>query len=252
MNDSHPTPRWLKASATASRWLLWPLLAFWLLFSLVWGGLHGWIVPRIGEWRPQLEQEATRLLGVPVRIGGVSARSQGLLPTFEMSNVTLLDPQGREALRLPRVVGSLSPGSLWNLGFEQLFIDQPELDVRRTAQGRILVAGLDLGGDTGAHSSGADWLFSQTEFFIRQGTVRWTDESRGTPPLALSDVSFVMRNRGRKHGMRLDATPPAPWGQRFSLRAQFRQPLLSSRHDRWQEWDGQVYADFAHVDLSHL
>ncbi len=252
MNESAHPPRWLKVGATASRWLLWPMLLLWLLFAVVWGGLHGWIVPRIGEWRPLLEQQATLRLGVPVRIGSISARSQGLLPSFEMNNVSLLDPQGREALHLPRVVGTLSPASLWNLGFEQLFIEQPELDIRRTAQGHILVAGLDLSGSASASADGTDWLFSQTEIFIRRGTVRWTDELRGTPTLALSAVDWVMRNGGRRHGMRLDATPPPEWGQRFSLRALFRQPLLSSQGAHWQEWDGQVFADFTQVDVSHL
>ena len=252
MNPSVHPPRWLKVGASASRWLLWPLLVLWLLFAVVWGGLYGWIVPRIGEWRPLLEQQATLRLGVPVRIGSISARSQGLLPTFEMSHVTLLDPQGREALHLPRVVGTLSPASLWNLGFEQLFVDQPELDIRRTAAGHILVAGLDLSGTASASADGTDWLFSQTEIFIQNGTVRWSDELRRAPTLALSAVDWVMRNGGRRHGMRLDATPPPEWGQRFSLRAQFRQPLLSSQGGRWQEWDGQVYADFSQVDVSHL
>lgn len=252
MNESAHPPRWLKVSATTSRWLLWPLLTLWLLFAVAWGGLHGWIVPRISEWRPQLEQQATRLVGVTVRIGSIAAHSEGLLPTLEMSDVTLLDPQGREALHLSRVVGTLSPGSLWNLGFEQLFIDRPELDIRRTAQGRILVAGLDLSGDASTSGNGADWLFSQTEIFIRKGTVRWTDELRNAPALVLNDVDWVMRNGARRHGMRLDATPPPDWGRRFSLRALFRQPLLSTQHGRWQEWDGQVYADFAQVDVSHL
>ncbi len=252
MNDSPHPPRWLRVSATLSRWLLWPLLALWLLFAIAWGGLHGLIVPRISEWRPLLEQQATRLVGVPVRIDSVSARSEGLFPTFEMSNVTLLDREGREALRLPRVVGTLSPGSLWNLGFEQLFVDAPELDIRRTAQGQILVAGLDLSGSANNSADGADWLFSQTEIFIRHGTMRWTDELRMAPPLALRDVDWVMRNGGRKHGMRLDATPPPEWGQRFTLRTLLQQPLLTTQNGRWQEWAGQLYADFAQVDVSHL
>ena len=222
MNESTHPPRWLKVSATTSRWLLWPLLTMWLLFAIAWGGLHGLIVPRISLWRPLLEQYTTRLVGVPVRIGSISAHSDSLLPTFEMRDVRLLDPQGREALHLPTVVGTLSPSSLWNLGFEQLFIDQPELDIRRTAEGRILVAGLDLTGSASSSADGADWLFSQTEIFIRKGTVRWTDELRRAPTLALSDVDWVMRNGGRKHGMRLDATPPPVWGQRFSLRALFQ------------------------------
>ncbi|MDB5870786.1 MAG: hypothetical protein JWQ07_228 [Ramlibacter sp.] len=242
----------LKVYATVAKGLLWLLLTAWLVLALAWGALHGWIVPRIGELRPDLEIEAGRVLGVPVRIGSITARSEGLMPSFELVDVELLDPQGRPALRLPRVLAALSPRSLWNLGFEQLYIDRPELDVRRAADGRIFVAGLDFSRSSDNDGRAADWFFQQTEFVIRNGMVRWIDEMRGAPPLALEGVEFVMRNGARRHALRLDATPPAAWGERFSLRGLFRQPLLSTHHGRWQDWEGQLHADFARVDVSQL
>lgn len=253
MNESPPLPSGpSKAYSAMAKGALWLLLAFWLALALAWGALHGWIVPRIGELRPDLEIEAGRVLGVPVRIGAITARSEGLIPSFELNDVVLLDPQGREALRLPRVLASLSPRSLWNLGFDQLYIERAELDIRRARNGGIFVAGLDLsrGGDNDGRA--AEWFFRQTEFVIRSGTVRWTDEMRAAPPLALADVTFVMRNSSRRHALRLDATPPAEWGDRFSLRGLFRQPLLSTHHGRWQEWEGQLHADFTRIDVSQL
>src|SRR5215213_4381753 len=145
MNASPPSPSGpLKAYATVAKWSLWLLLAGWLVLVLAWGALHGWIVPRIGELRPALEVEAGRVLGVPVRIGSITAHRQGLIPSFELIDVVLLDPQGSPALRLPRIDAALSPRSLWNLGFEQLYIERPELDIRRAADGKIFVAGLDF------------------------------------------------------------------------------------------------------------
>ncbi|MDP3761284.1 MAG: YhdP family protein [Ramlibacter sp.] len=253
MNDCPPSPsRPLKAYAFVAKGLLWLLMTAWLVLALAWGALHGWIVPRIGELRPDLEIEAGRVLGVPVRIGSIAARSEGLIPSFELIDVVLLDSQGRPALRLPRVLAALTPRSLWNLGFEQLYIDRPELDVRRAADGRIYVGGLDFSRSSDNDGKAADWFFEQTEFVIRNGTVRWTDEMRAAAPLALDQVDFVMRNGGRRHALRLDATPPPAWGERFSLRGQFRQPLLSTRHGRWQDWEGQVHADFTRVDMSQL
>ncbi|WP_048438310.1 YhdP family protein [Caenimonas sp. SL110] len=253
MNDLLPTPsRMLRTYATAAKWALGLLVALWLILMLAWGALHGFIVPRIGELRPELETEVGRVLGVPVRIGNVVARSEGLVPSFEFSDVVLLDPQGRPALRLPRVVAALSPRSLWNLGFEQLHIDQPELDIRRAADGKVYVAGLDFSQSSDNDGRAADWFFSQTEFVIRGGAIRWTDEKRGAPALTLEKVDFVMRNGPRRHAMRLDATPPADWGDRFTVQGQFRQPLLSRRHGRWQDWEGQLHGDFARVDVSQL
>jgi uncharacterized protein (TIGR02099 family) len=247
----HPS-RPLRALAFAVKWLLGLLLAGWLVLALAWGALHGWIVPRIGELRPALETEASRVLGVPVRIGSITARSEGLIPSFELQDVVLLDPLGRAALRLPRVLAALSPRSLWNLGFEQLYIDRPELDIRRAADGRIYVAGLDFSRSTDDEGRAADWFFSQTEFVIRDGKLQWTDEMHALPTLALQNVDFVMRNKARRHQLRLDATPPPEWGDRFSLSGLFRQPLLTARAGRWQAWVGQIYADFKRVDLSQL
>ncbi|MCX7277119.1 MAG: YhdP family protein [Burkholderiales bacterium] len=253
MTESKPQPtRLLRLAAKAAPWGLGLVAAAWLVLAIAWGALHGWIVPRIGEFRPQLEAQASLALGVPVRIGSISAHSTGWIPSVELHDVAVLDPQGREALRLPRVLAALSPASLLKLGFEQLVIDQPELDVRRSADGRLLVAGLDVSQGDSQDTRALDWLFAQTELVVRGGTVRWTDEQRGAPPLALSAVDFVMRNKGLRHSLRLDATPPAEWGERFSAMAQFRQPLLSVHRGRWKEWDGPVYASLPRVDVSQL
>ena len=253
MIDSAPTPSsLLKVWASLARWALGLVAAAWLVFGLAWGALHGWIVPRIGEFRPQLEARASAVLGVQVRIGSITAQSTGLIPSFELTEVQLFDAQNRLALRLPRVLAALSPRSVARLGFEQLLVEQPELDIRRDRGGQIWVAGLDFSGPGDTDSGAGDWFFSQREFAIQGGTVRWTDELRGLPTLALSQVDLLVRNPGRRHALRLDATPPAEWGERFTLMGQFVQPLLTRQNDQWQDWQGQLYASFSRVDVSEL
>lgn len=251
MKDFLPPSRALRALSVAASGLWWTLVVFWLLLALAWGALYGWIVPRIDEWRPVLESQASRVLGIPVRIGSVIASGEGWMPSLELRDVVLQDAQNREALRLSRVVVAVSPRSLWNLGFEQLYLEGPDLDVRRSVDGRLWVAGLDVsrgGGDGRA----ADWFFRQREVVVLGGTLRWTDELRPAPPLTLTDLQFVARNTTTRHALRLDATPPIEWGERFSLRGVFRQSLLSQSPGRWQDWKGQLFADFTGVDLSRL
>jgi len=248
---THPS-RLLRFVAGCARWGFGVMVALWLLLAATWGGLHGWIVPRIGDYRPQLEAQAERALGIPVRIGAITARSEGIFPTVELSQVALLDAQGREALLLPRVVLALSPRSLLRLGFEQIYLQGPALDMRRAADGAITVAGLALRGSPQGDSEAADWLFGQAEVVIADGTLRWTDELRGAEPLVLTQVDLVLRNGGWRHAMRLDATPPAEWGERFTLRGRFRQPLLTTHGGNWRRWNGQLYADFERVDVSRL
>ena len=253
MNDLTPVPSaLLKAIGVIARGSLWLLLSAWFLFAAAWGALHWLIVPRIGDLRPQLEAQASRVLGVPVTIGAISAQSSGMIPSFELRDVKLFDAMGREALRLPRVLAALSPQSALALKFEQLYIDLPHLDIRRAQNGKITIAGLDFSSAGGSDGTAADWLFSQPEFVIRNGTVQWTDDMRGVPTLSMRQVDLVMRNHFHNHDLRLDATPPPELGDRFTAMAVFKQPLLSLRNGQWRDWAGQVYAEFERVDLARL
>jgi uncharacterized protein (TIGR02099 family) len=241
----------LKILTISTRALLWLILLAWLIFSAAWATLHLVIVPRIGELRPELESRASQVLGVPVRIGAIVAHADRLFPSFELSDVRLLDREGKAALQLPRVTATISPRSLWNLGFEQLAIERPELDVWRAADGRIFVAGIEIPQQQ-EDGRAADWVFSQTEWLIRGGRVQWRDELRGAPQLQLQEVDLRMHNGARRHEFRLDATPPAELGGRFSLRGRFHQPLLFTRAGEWQRWYGQFYAVFERVDMAQL
>ncbi len=247
---AHPT-RLLKWVAVFARWSLGLLLAIALMLALAWGALHGWIVPRIGEYRAFIETRASSALGVSVRLGAISARTEGLIPTFELRDVALLDSEGRQALRLPQVTLVISPRSLLSRGFQQVHLQGLDVDVRRTVDGALWVAGFDMGraGDGGGAS---DWLFSQPEMVVRGGRVRWTDELRGAPPLALEQVEITLRSGRWRHAVRLDATPPQGFGARFSLVARMREPVLDLGGNGWQRWSGQMYASFPQVDLSQL
>ena len=245
-------------SWAALRWVVRLLfagvIAVWSLLLIAWLTLHWLILPHIQQWRGPLETRASQALGVPVRIGNIEVKSSGWVPSFELREVLLLDADQRTALRLPRVFAAISPRSLLSLQlrFEQLLIDGAELELRRDATGRIFIAGLDFSGpDTGDGSAAADWFFKQPEFVIRGGSVRWTDEQRNAPALALTDVQLVVRNTRNQHTMRLDATPPVVWGDRFSVIGRFTQPMLARGGD-WRRWSGSTYASLPLADVREL
>ena len=250
-----PTP----ASTTPpSRWMRVANLALglvalaWVAAFLAWSALHVFIVPRIGDYRELLQQQASRAMGMRVQIGSIHAQGGWLVPAFEIKDVQLFDAQDREALRLPRVLAAISPRSVVRAQFEQLVIDQPELDIRRDTQGHVWVAGID----TNAPGDGraADWFFAQPEFVVRQGVVHWRDESRHPSndlTLSLTQLDVVMQNQWHHHHVRVDVTPPADFGQRFTLLGKFQQTPWQRKGDV-QHWTGELFADVPHVDLSSL
>jgi uncharacterized protein (TIGR02099 family) len=247
------SPRW-RPLRWAARALLGLVLVAGSLLLIAWLTLHWGILPRIEQWRPQLEARASQALGVPVRIGAIEVRSSSWVPAFELRDVVLLDTLQRPALQLPKVVAAISPRSLLSLElrFEQLLIEGAKLEVRRDVRGRVFVAGLDFGA-TGSGDEGMlrDWFFKQHEFAVRGGTLRWSDDQRAAPPLELKDVELVVRNGLLQHELRLDGTPDAAWGERFSLRGRFTQPLLARSGD-WRRWSGAGFIDLPRVDVREL
>ncbi|HEX5355211.1 MAG TPA: YhdP family protein [Aquabacterium sp.] len=257
-----------------------------LLAALAWGVLLLQILPRIDSWRFDLAEQATQAIGVPVRIGKVVGRADGIWPTLSLREVQLLDAAGRVALRLPEVtarvsLSTLSPRALADgeLRLDRLVIVGPELDVRRDTAGQWHVAGLKIASSGGqGGSAAADWVLSQARIQIQQGTIRWTDELIGAPTLALKQLDLVLRNRpglGRRlHELTVSATPPAEFGQRFKVSASMSQPLWlasgvpvkdgesvpiwqrweldATRPSQWQTWSGSVSATLPFVDVQRL
>ena len=253
MTDTFPAPsRLLLAIGALATWALRLVAGGWLLLLLLWLALHFVIVPRIDALRPWLEDQASRTVGTVVRIGSISAQSNGLIPSLELRGVQVLDANGQVALELSSVIAAVSPRSLVSGGLEQLYIDSPVLDVHRSADGVIWVAGFALPQTDSGDSAGADWLFSQPELAIRHGTLRWTDALREAPPLELSDVDVVLRNRHFTHSLRINADPPAHWGERLNLQGVFTQPLWALHAGRWQDWQGQWYTAFNRLDWAQL
>ena len=202
------------------------MLAAWSLALIAWLTLHWGILPRLDQWRPRIEAVASQAVGVPVRIGRLEVRSAGWVPTVEVHDVRLLDAQGRDALRLARVVAALAPSSMLVLEprFAQLLVENVELDVRRLRDGSLQVAGLGLQPAAAAAGDG------------------------GSP---LAACTRGRRTGTRRYELRLAATPPADWGQRLTLRARMHEALLA-RGTRWQRWSGEAYASLPVADLSQL
>lgn len=254
MNELSPPPaRLMRAAASVARGLARLLLVFGVLLALAWAVLQLWIVPRIADFRPRLEALASQAIGQPVRIGDIVGHTGALVPSFDLLDVDVLDAQSRSALRLPRLTVAVSLQSVLRLNVDQIGIERPSLQVRRTADGRVLVAGIDVLGGAGARDTRfADWFFSLPEFVIRRATVEWIDERHSVAPLVLGDLDLVLRNGPRRHALRLDATPPAGWGDRFTVVGLFRRPLLSTHAGDGSQWSGQVYGNFPRLDVGGL
>ena len=227
-------------------WTLRILLGIYFVSALGILAVRHWVLPRADEFRQQVELSITESLGLPVSIGRVSAEWIGLRPTLELADLRISDADGRNALGLSLVDATLSWRSLarGHPVFRRLEIHGPELAVRREADGRILVAGLEAGGRSQDAGFGG-WLFDQREIVIRDATLVWSDAQREAPPLVLERLNLRLDNRGDRHRFGLTAAPSAELAEKIDARGDFtgRDPA------QWAQWPGELFVRLDDGDL---
>ena len=239
-----PRSRW----AAVARVLGWTLLALYFLFAAALLSLRYWILPKVAEYRGDIEQSASRALGQRVTIGAIDADWQGLRPELLLGNVTVFDHDGRPALTLPGVEATVAWSSVF-VGaprFYSLVFDRPKLEIRRDEQGMFRVAGIELhpaqSGDVGI----AQWVLSQREIVIREASVTWEDRLRGAPVLEVRALDFLLRNGFLGHRFALKGKPPAQLASTLDVRGDVSGANLRD----WGAWSGEVYAELEYTDLA--
>lgn len=205
------------------------------------------ILPRITDYREDIERSLSETAHLPVSIRALEAHWQGLWPNLTIHGLEIRDAQGRPALAFDNVEADVAWSSLWHLGLRlaRLEMIAPSLDVRRDAGGRLFVAGLEV--DTGNQDPGvSEWLLAQDRIVIRDASVTWHDELRGAPALSLRHLNIDLRNSGDRHRFGLTATPPRELAARLDLRGDITGEELA----RPETWSGEAYAELDYADLA--
>lgn len=230
--------------------LIWAERLAWtvfFLFALTVLALRYVVLPGVEKYRTEIETALTRAAGHKVLIGSVKADWDGLYPGLDLRDVVVHDANHRAALRLPYVAVTLSWWSVpaMALRLHALDIANADLDIRRARDGKLSIGGIELKDDAGGGQL-SDWILGQRRIVIRDSRLRWNDEQRGAPELALSDIHLVARNTGSRHRVALRGTPPRQLANTLDLRADLHGESLGNL----AVWRGDLYADLAAVDLA--
>ena len=228
------------------RILGWSVFAAWLVFAVLVLALRYTVLPKIADYRVQIEQAASRAVGQPVTIGRIEAHWQGLNPDLVLDDVVLADRQGVPAFSLARVEGVLSWQTLWRLRptLALLAFDGPVLHVRRETNGKLTVAGMDTEGES--DPAFAEWVLEQKRIRIRDATIVWDDRLRKAPPLVLEDLQFALDNSGRRHRFGLSAAPPDALAARIDIRGEVKGDL----GEALDNLSGKVFVELDYADLA--
>lgn len=209
------------------------------------------ILPDIERYHDNISAMVSHAVGQPVTIGKIEADWQGIRPHLLFTDVLILDNQGQTMLALRQVdnVVSWMTALTWQLRLHSLEINQPDLLVRRDAQGLLHIAGMtvssNIPGQPADHSL-SDWLLHQTHIVVRDARITWQDEQRAAPPLILNQVNMLIKNSGQRHSFALLAEPPAELSAQLDLRGDF----LGASFGNFNAWRGELYTQLDYVDVA--
>lgn len=236
-------------------WLALAVALAGLLFAAAAAGLRYGLVPRIPGYKPQIEAQLSQATGLPVRIAVLESGWTGWNPVLKARGISIRDRQGQEALSFEAVTAELSWDTLLRglPVFESLDLGSPRLVVRRLADGRFRVAGLDLDPNAAGDSPLDDWLVEQHRVRITGAEVEWIDELRGAPPARLAQVSLTLLNHGLKHEFSLGgqvSTDASPVAMPLAARGEFAHPLLTRDKTDYARWRGQLFVSLEQAQLA--
>ncbi len=240
--------RWLGVSSLFTyRVVSWALLVLSFVFALIVCAARFWFLPNIENYREPIAQNLSAATGQRVTIGKLEGRWSGVNLQLTLNDFALFDKAGQVALRLERVNSVLSWWSLvhWEPRFDLIGIDGPDLEIRRDKRGVISVAGIEMGKsvDGGGLS---DWLLRQDEITIHGATIKWHDEMRQAPVLALTSVDFRLENFGSHHRFGLRAVPP----EKIATPLDIRGDLTGRTVEALAQWNGQLFVQLDYTDIA--
>lgn len=219
------------------------------LFALLLLALRFAVLPKIEDYRPEIVNQLSAALGHSVTLGQLRAGWDGWNPTLEIQELAVHGRSEEVLLTLPVVRTTVSWQSLLvlDLRLKALTLERPSLLVRRTAEGRFSIGGLEV--DPAHESADArfgDWLLRQRRVEVHDALLIWQDDYRQAPQLLLDRVNFRLENRFGHHRLGLVGTPPPEVAAPIDVRAEFEGDSLTD----WARFEGKAYARLDYADVA--
>ncbi|MCW8907693.1 MAG: DUF3971 domain-containing protein [Sedimenticola sp.] len=223
------------------------LLVVGLGLLIVFGRL---LAPMAAQYRAEVEQWTSDLLGQPITVGRLRGDWRGLGPVLVLYDLQLIDPKRnaptlylsevRVALDLLSSLRQLSPV------VRKVSFVSPRLRVIRQANGAITVGNLDQLNEL-EPGDGSSAFLLPSHLSLVNGEIIWEDQASGAPPLRLTRVDLRLRNSGTRHQLDGSLTLPGSGGGTLQLAVD-----LTAQPDRLSTWHARSYTRSQGIDLALL
>jgi len=236
---------------TLFRWCVYLVIAFIAISILAALAIRFFVFPNIDQYKDNIADYASQTIDRKISIRQIKTGWDGISPRITLNDVNVYDEQNRPALLLKQIDTELSWLSigLFDLKLSELTVHAPELMIRRSADGVIYLAGVNLSGR--GNPDFANWLLNQSNVQILNANITWLDELRKAPPLSLTNTDIKLTNSAWKsllgrHQLSAQATPSIGTTKPISLNGYF----IGRNMSNVDKWYGEVQAELSDTNLS--
>ena len=221
-----------------------------LLLAFVCAGvilvLRYWVLPDIERFHGDIASVASKAIGLDVEIGKITADWHGLGPRLSLSEIHILNKQAHTTLDLKNVDLVVSWMTLFSgePRLASLEINQPDLMVKRNANGVLEISGVQLAGGS-TDNTFANMLLHQSKIVVRGARISWLDEQHKKPLLVFDRVNLLIENIWNYHRFAVRATPPAELSSQLDVRGDF----YGVNFDDLQGWSGELFTQLDYANL---
>ena len=196
------------------------------------------VIPKVSDYRTEVEQWASEKLGRKVRVGKLEANWLGLGPELVLKDVEMLSGEtGNSILKLSHVQIRLAIlDSLWSWGIKtrQITLSGVQLLIKRRSNGALVIGGLEnLQGETVDASS---LFLLPSRIVLKDSVIFWENQVIGAGPVRLTNVVARLVNAPGRHQLNGSFELPGEEGGRLELAVDIRGELTEPRG-----WAGDIY-----------
>lgn len=221
---------------------LWLLLIALIIVSGVLVAIGRLATPYLKDFKNDIEQEASRVIGNSVSIGEIAAHWKGFGPSLILRNIQVNHTDQQTApLALKRVDLELSIKSIiqsgrllpWNIVLHGI-----NLQLIRDVDNNIRITGLSDSSKTDGSDEAfmLEPLFQMPRIELRNTIIHWNDFTDKTPDTTFRQINLLLRNDGKRHQLNLSFKVPGIQTQSLEVAADV---YTSVR--QLSDWTGDIY-----------